>query len=132
MKKRQYRLPPITISADDARQLSQLADSSMGRLPRASYFLASELDRAEVVSEQPAQDVVRMGSRVRYRDEWVGQVREVTLVYPQEANINLNRISVLAPVGAALIGLSRGQTIEFRTPGGETRALTVLDVSNDV
>jgi replicative DNA helicase len=54
----------------------------------------------------------------------------VTLVYPDEANINLNRISILAPVGAALIGLSIGQTIEFQTPTRERRSLTVLGVSN--
>jgi regulator of nucleoside diphosphate kinase len=131
MNKHRYQLPPITISADDARQLSQLANSSMARLPRASYFLAAELDRANVVPEQPAEEVVRMGSRVKYRDAWTGREREVTLVYPQQADINLNRISVLAPVGAALIGLSLGQTIEFQTPGGEKRALTVLDVAND-
>ncbi len=132
MKKRHYELPPITISVDDARQLSQLANSSMARLPRASYFLATELDRANVVPEQPAQDVVRMGSRLKYRDDWTGRERDVTLVYPQEADIHLNRISVLAPVGAALIGLSLGQTIEFQTPGGEKRSLTVLDVCNEM
>ena len=132
MTKRQSQLPPITISADDALQLTQLANSSMARFPRSAYFLASELDRANVVSERPARDVVRMGSRVKYRDEWTGRVREVTLVYPDEADINFNQISVLAPVGAALIGLSLGQTIEFQTPGGEKRSLTILDVSNDV
>ena len=131
MTKRQYQLPPITISADDALQLTQLANSSMARFPRSAYFLASELDRANVVSEQPAEEVVRMGSRVKYRDDWMGREREVTLVYPQEADINLNRISVLAPVGAALIGLSLDQTIEFQTPGGAKRSLTVLDVCNE-
>ena len=131
MKKRQPQLPPITIGAEDARQLTQLANSSMARLPRSSYFLASEVGRANVVAEQPGQDVVRMGSRVKYRDDWMSLVREVTLVYPQEADINLNRISVLAPVGAALIGLSRGQSIEFQTPGGKRRSLTILDVCNE-
>jgi regulator of nucleoside diphosphate kinase len=70
-----------------------------------------------------------MGSRVTYRDETTGRVREVTLVYPEEANINLRRISILAPVGVGLIGLSVGQTIEFQTPTREKRSLTVLDVS---
>ena len=57
-----------------------------------------------------------MGSQVVYRDEGTGRIREVALVYPHEADINLNRISVLTPVGAALIGLAEGQSIEFRTP----------------
>jgi regulator of nucleoside diphosphate kinase len=55
----------------------------------------------------------------------------VTLVYPHEADIDLNRISVLTPVGAVLIGLSVGQTIEFQTPTREKRSLTVLDVSTE-
>jgi regulator of nucleoside diphosphate kinase len=52
------------------------------------------------------------------------------LVYPHEADIQLKRVSVLTPVGAALIGLSVGQTIEFQTPGRQTRSLTILAVSS--
>jgi regulator of nucleoside diphosphate kinase len=72
-----------------------------------------------------------MGSQVVYRDEETGRIREVTLVYPHQADINLNRISVLTPVGAALIGLAEGQSIEFRTPTPERRSLTVLVVRPD-
>jgi regulator of nucleoside diphosphate kinase len=67
---------------------------------------------------------------VRYTDHKTGDVRDVVLVYPHEADISLKRISVLTPVGAALIGLSVGQVIEFQTPGHYTRSLTVLGVSN--
>jgi regulator of nucleoside diphosphate kinase len=70
-----------------------------------------------------------MGSRVRYCDGKTGDVRDVVLVYPHEADITLRRISVLTPVGAALIGLSVGQVIEFQTPSAR-RSLTVLGVSN--
>jgi regulator of nucleoside diphosphate kinase len=52
------------------------------------------------------------------------------LVYPHGAQIALSRLSVLTPVGAALIGLSVGQTIEFQTPAHQTRSLTVLGVSS--
>ena len=62
--------------------------------------------------------VVRMGSKVVYRDETTGLQRAVALVYPHEADIGLGRISVLTAVGAALIGLSVGQSIEFETPSG--------------
>jgi regulator of nucleoside diphosphate kinase len=124
------QLPPITITRDDVRRLSLLANSSMTRFPRVAHFLAREIDRANVVPGQvELPGVVRMGSRVTYRDEKTGRVREVTLVYPHEADIDLNWISVLAPVGAALIGLSAGQTIEFQTPTREKRSLTVLGVS---
>ena len=75
--------------------------------------------------------MVRMGSKVAYRDDETGSTREVVLVYPHEADIERNRISILTPVGAALIGLSVGQRIEFQTPGSGTRSVTVLAVSDE-
>ena len=132
MRDRQSQLPPIMISGDDVRRLSLLANSSMTRFPRVAHFLAREIDRARVIPGQVTlPGVVRMGSRVTYRDETTGRVREVTLVYPHEADIDRNRISVLTPVGAALIGLSAGQSIEFQTPTREKRSLTVVDVSTE-
>jgi regulator of nucleoside diphosphate kinase len=83
-----------------------------------------------VPDDTDLRGIVRMGSQVRYCDEKTGDVRDVVLVYPHEADIALKRISVLTPVGAALIGLSVGQVIEFETPGHHTRSLRVLDVSN--
>ncbi|MCK1594630.1 GreA/GreB family elongation factor [Bradyrhizobium sp. 164] len=71
-----------------------------------------------------------MGSQVRNCDNTTGDVRDVVLVYPHEADITLKRISVLTPVGAALIGLSVGQGIEFQTPGHSKRSLTILSVSH--
>ena len=122
-------LPPIVITASEAHRLSALADSSMGVFPRVAQFLARETDRARVVADDSElPDVVRMGARVRYRDDETGDVREVVLVYPHEADIALRRISVLTPVGAALIGLSVGQTIDFQTPSHRTRAVTILAV----
>jgi hypothetical protein len=81
--------------------------------PCAARFLAREIDRASVVSDSnELRNVVRMGSEVTYREE-TGEVRNVRLVYPHEADIAHGRISVLAPVGAALVGLSVGQAVEF-------------------
>ena len=92
----QSELPSIMITADDLRRLSVLANSSMTRFPGVAQYLAEELDRANVVPAQSdLEGVVRMGSLVTYRDETTGRVREVTLVYPHEADIDLNRISVL-------------------------------------
>jgi regulator of nucleoside diphosphate kinase len=130
--KQETALPPIVIGADDARRLSALADCSMELFPRVAHFLARETERANVVeSDSDLRGVVRMGSRVRYRDERTGEVRDVVLVYPHEADIALKRISVLTPVGAALIGLSVGQSIEFRTPGHQKRSLRILGVANE-
>jgi regulator of nucleoside diphosphate kinase len=130
--KREPVLPRIVISTDDARRLSALADSSMVLFPREAHFLARETERAKVVEDEAdLRGVVRMGSQVRYCDDKTGDVRDVVLVYPHAADIGLKRISVLTPVGAALIGLSVGQAIEFQTPGRNTRSLTVLGVSNE-
>ncbi len=98
------------------------ADLSLLRLMRTHPPLERELDRAVVVSSAavPA-DVVTMNSRVRYTDENDGAQRTVTLVYPLHANAAEGKVSVLAPVGTALLGLSAGQSIEWDFPDGPRR-----------
>jgi regulator of nucleoside diphosphate kinase len=124
-------LPSVTVMAGEARRLNALASSSEVIFPRVAHFLAQEIERATVVADNSdLRGVVRMGSLVRYCDNKTGDVRDVVLVYPHEADITLKRVSVLTPVGAALIGLSVGQAIEFQTPSHNTRSLTVLGVSN--
>src|SRR5690242_1222134 len=124
-------LPPITVIEDEARRLNALASSSATLFPRVAHFLAQEIERASVVAEDSElRGIVRMGSQVRFCDDTTGEVRDVVLVYPHEADITLKRVSVLTPVGAALIGLSVGQAIEFQTPGHNKRCLTVLGVSD--
>ncbi|MCA1453215.1 nucleoside diphosphate kinase regulator [Bradyrhizobium sp. BRP22] len=124
-------LPPIVVTIEEKRRLSGLANSSMELFPRVAHFLAQEMERASIAPDDAdLHDVVRMGSEVGYRDDSTGETREVVLVYPHEADISRKRISVLTPVGSALIGLSVGQSIEFQTPDRRTRALTVLRVSH--
>jgi regulator of nucleoside diphosphate kinase len=118
--------PPITITADDLRHLSTLGLTST----EAAEFLAREIDRARVVPMHRASpDLVRMGSIVKYRDNPTGHVSEVTLVYPRDADGQQGRVSVLAPLGAALIGLSVGQTIDFATRRGEVCSVSVIGIS---
>jgi len=99
------------------------------RNAEAAEALESELARAQVVdpAEIPA-DVVTMNSRVRFVDETTGTEREATLVYPQEASASEGRISVLAPVGAALLGLRKGDSIDWPLPNGRTKRLRIVDV----
>ena len=124
-------LPPILITADEARRLYALVNSNMAHFRREAFFLTREMNRANVVPDNvDLSGVVHMGSQVRYCDDKTGDVRDVVLVYPHEAQIALKRLSVLTSVGAALIGLSVGQTIEFQTPAYRTRSLTVLGVSS--
>jgi regulator of nucleoside diphosphate kinase len=122
--------PTIKMAEDELRRLTTLADSCMKRFPRVAQFLSEEMERATVVADaRDLQGVVRMGSKVIYRDDETGVVRETLLVYPHEADIAFNRVSILTPVGAALIGLSAGQRIEVQTPGSGIRSITVLGVS---
>jgi len=104
-------------------------DFALLRLLGPSAELQQELDRAIVVSsEAMPPDVVTMGSRVRYVDETTGDRRTVEIVYPEEAEASRGRVSVLAPVGAALLGLSAGRAIEWEFPDGRLRRLRVEEV----
>ena len=120
----------IVISATDIARLEALATASLERFPLAAELLLQEIERATVrpPAEMP-DNVVAMNSRVRFRDEGTGAERQVELVYPQEANIEAGRISVLTPIGAALIGVGVGQSISCPTQNGRSRALTVLAIS---
>ena len=123
-------LPPITLTTTDSARLQRLVSAAESTFPRTADFLSREIERAEIVdSISLLPGVVVMGSEVEFRDETTGQVRRVTLVYPNEADVAVGRISVLTPIGAALIGLSVSQTMEWETPGGERRSLTILSVS---
>ncbi len=89
--------------------------------------LAAELDRAVVVGpDEVPPDMVTMNSRARLRDgrrTWV-----MTLVFPEDANPEEGAISVLAPLGAALLGCRVGQAVSFRVPGGAERTCDILSV----
>lgn len=90
---------------------------------------AAEMKRAIVVSsERIPPDVVAMNSQVRFADESSGSSHEVTIVHPADADPARGKISVLTPVGAALLGLSVGQFIDWLLPDGTMRRLRVLKV----
>lgn len=92
-------------------------------------LLKEEIARAQVVPQTAIPpDVVTMNSRVKVRDASTGQIKEMTLVYPKDANPDAGRVSVLAPIGSALLGLHIGQTIEWPLPGGRTKRLTVVEL----
>ena len=122
----QSQLPPITIIRGDMEKLIRLADAAEGRFAQTGDFLAREIDRVEVIEER-RPGLVAMGSRVTFHDDATDQTRTITLVYPEEADVSQNRISVLTPIGAALIGLSADQSIEWQTLEGESRSLTVSE-----
>jgi regulator of nucleoside diphosphate kinase len=122
-------LPPITLSGIDFERLDRLAAAAADTFPRTAEFLSREVARATIVpSTFILPGLVTMGAQVEFRDDATDQVRTVALAYPNEADLAAGKISVLSPVGAALIGLSVGQSIEWQTPTGGWRSLTVLRV----
>jgi regulator of nucleoside diphosphate kinase len=121
--------PRITLLAADYDRLSVLARAAMNGKPDLAAGLADELDRAHVLAiGLHPKDIVRMGCEVEFRDDTTGKIQKVTLVYPVEADISQGKISVLTPVGTALIGLRLGHSITWKTWAGETRRLTVLKI----
>ena len=119
--------PTITITRLDLQRLERLLDS-LDEFGPGAQALQAELDRAEVVGhdEVPA-GVVTMNSRVHCREESSGKDYHLTLVYPQDAGPE-GTVSILAPVGCALLGLSVGQHIDWPAPGGKQLKLTLLEV----
>ena len=121
--------PRITLSADDYERLSALAHVARNRMPNLAADLAEEIGRAQVLAKgRHPKHIVCMNSEVEFRDDTTGKARKVVLVYPGEADISQGKVSVLTPVGTALIGLQRGHSITWETPSGESRQLTVLAV----
>jgi regulator of nucleoside diphosphate kinase len=121
--------PAVTLSAEDYERLSALAYAARNRQPQLAAELAEEVGRAHVRAKgEPLEQFVSMNSEVEFRDDTNGKVRKVMLVFPEAADILQGKISVMTPVGTALIGLHTGDTITWETPGGETRQLTVLSV----
>lgn len=121
----------IYITNRELERLRALVDQhSEGRDGAAAERLGSELDRAIVVD--PARlpgDVVTIDSRVTFEDARNGILREVVIVYPTAADASAGRISVLAPIGAALIGQRQGDEIDWPLPDGRLAELRILAVS---
>lgn len=124
------RRPPILLSEDEHGILVGLAMSGARRNPEAARLLLEEADRARLVPDArlPA-DVVALGSHVTFTDEASGVTRTVQVVLPAEADIGQGRVSILSLVGAGLIGLRAGQSIDWPTQDGRLRRLTVKDVA---
>jgi len=123
------RKPAIRISKTDHQRLYALASAALARSPEVSDELLGELDRARIVADGSApQDVVQMGSTVTFKPD-TGEAKTVTLVFPGEADISEGRVSVLTPIGTALIGLSAGQSILWTARDGRRHELSVLAVA---
>lgn len=118
-------VPPLVLTAADFERLQRLI---IGTDSPEAELLDAELERAQVVPPQEvAGDVVTMNSDVVYEDVSSRQQRQVRVVYPEDVDIDRHWVSVLAPLGSALIGMRVGQQIEWRMPRG-VRRLRILGV----
>jgi regulator of nucleoside diphosphate kinase len=117
----------IYVSKMDLERLTRLIeitrerDDNSGKLEYLDR-LEEELDRADVVDPKDVpSDVITMRSKVRLKDLSTGEEMVYSLVFPTEANLDEGKISVLAPIGTAMLGYSRGDVIEWEVPSGVRR-----------
>lgn len=129
------RESPIIISDGDILRLRGLLGAAQRGLPRDHAHLdelRGELDRAIVLPLHEVPDgVVTMGSKIQVRDLATERVVSYRLVYPRDADAALHRLSVLAPLGTALLGNSAGDVVEWRMPGG-TRCFRIERVRQEL
>lgn len=122
--------PGIAVTAADHATLSRIAAGAVNTLPDLAEELSRELDRARILPPgRVSAGHVRIGSVVCYRDESTGRETRVRLVWPQDADIEQGRISVMTPIGVALIGMAAERSIDWTTRSGEVKRLTVVSVA---
>lgn len=122
--------PELIISTVDFERLERLLDS----LPNKGFIgkvdLEAELARAKVVEPKDVPPtVVTMNSTVRFKIESSNDEFELTLVYPKDSDMSGKTISILAPVGSALLGLSQGDEIEWPKPGGGVQRVQIHEIA---
>jgi regulator of nucleoside diphosphate kinase len=121
--------PPIHLLAAESDMVASLALQAEHRFPVVAAMLLEEIERAELheVGTLP-ETAVTIGSQVDFVDEKSSQLRSVELVLPASANIAEGRISILTPMGAALYGLTAGQSIDWPDLDGHGRRIRILRV----
>ena len=122
--------PPIHLIDAEYDIIADLALGIERQSPDLSKMLLDEIERAEIhAPDALPPDVVTIGSEVEVLDAHTGTTRQLRLVLPSEADVDAGRVSILTPMGAGLIGLRKGQSIEGPYRTGETRMLKILKVT---
>jgi regulator of nucleoside diphosphate kinase len=120
----------IHLTAADMERLRAVIQAFRGGDDRDRPYLAAlaaELERSVIMpSDEVPPDVITMNSRVRLRDG--RQTWTMTLVFPENADPEDGRVSVMAPLGAAILGCRVGQRVSFRVPNGQTRSCEILSI----
>lgn len=120
--------PPIIVTETDYERIDALLEKTGDSVPGIPE-LRAELARAHVVaSDEISADVVTMNSTIAFENVDSGKRFELALVYPKDMDGSPGKVSILAPVGSALLGLAVDQMIQWQVPGGDTLKLRVLEV----
>jgi len=124
----------LVLRTDDYKLLMSYLNGGKGKTAfdrRNAEGLQAELKKAKLVNKNDFPlDVVRLNSRVTIKADGKEEIMEFKLVTPDKANIKENRVSVMAPVGTALIGFRKGQRVKWQVPAGK-RTFTILEVINE-
>ncbi|MCC6858328.1 MAG: nucleoside diphosphate kinase regulator [Bryobacterales bacterium] len=122
---------PIYVTGEDLERLRRLIDGRRAGNPSDFEYLSKleeELERAEIVDRGTIpRDVITMNSEVRLKDLDSGEEKVYKLVFPSQVRAGSNNLSVLAPIGTALLGYRVGDVIEWQVPKG-WRRLQVLEI----
>jgi regulator of nucleoside diphosphate kinase len=120
---------PVIIREDDYDLLKPYFTRS-GMVPD-EMSLSAELGRASIVKKNkfPAH-AIRINSRVQILDQETGASRDLCIVMPQDANIKENKVSIISPIGAALIGFRKGDTVQWEVPAG-LKQFRITEVHNE-
>ena len=125
-----YKKPRVIISSLDTERLERLIESLSDMSFPGKDDLEAELARAEIVEpEDVPATVVTMNSTVRFEVDSSNEEFCLTLVYPWNVDASGEKISILAPVGSALLGLSQGDEIEWPKPGGGMLRVRIKEVT---
>lgn len=109
----------------------QLLRELIKRNPKEGQSLSDELNRAIVIKEDELnKKIIRLGSNIEFVIQKTNHKRNIQLVLPEESNLNQQKISILAPLGTALIGFSENDEVEWEMPGGKM-LLKITNVSNE-
>jgi|SRR6476469_494557 len=124
----------LILRKDDYNLLISYLNGGYGKMhmdKRNADDLHAELKKAKLVDKDDFPvDVVRLNSRVRVIAEERNEAIDLMLVTPDRADIKERRISILAPIGTALIGFRKGQQVKWQVPAGK-RTFTIVDVTNE-
>ena len=124
----------LVLRNDDYEVLLSYLNKGQGRMGfdrRNAEELRNELKKARLVDKEKfPRDVVRLNSKVRIKADNKNEIMDLILVTPDKANIKENKISIMAPIGTALIGFRQGQKVKWQMPSGK-KSFTILEVIND-